>query len=171
MRTLPEAKDMFRIVDIAGGWFTLMLSSETHAFTVSCSSCAGIDVGKQLLDLADGLARKRPIRRYICLNGEQCAYRMELSRRDASVMIQVCEITGGPDASLTAFRFVGATPSALEFAKVKAPVFIGEYGAAEFAKRIHAEFESIDKEAYERNWFPFPQAAYDALTEHMKYRA
>ena len=161
---------MFHIIDIVAGWFVFEINSVEDAFEIDCSKCADIDVGRQFLDIANGLSKRQLIQRYMCLNSEQYVYRMELQTNSVTVKIQICEIVSGEDASVTAFRFINATPSALDFATVKPPVFIAENDAFEFAMSIYKEFLNLDKEKYEKNWFPFPQAEFEKLNQYMRYR-
>ncbi len=161
---------MFQIIDVAGGWFVIMISSETDAFSIECTKYAGIDIGAQLLGIANSLIENQPVRHYICLNSEQYVYRMELQQNGKSVKVLLCEITGSKDSSVTAFRFYDPSPSALDFSSAKPPVFAAEYDAFEVAKSIYVAFRDIDKAKYQQNWFPFPRAEYDRLHQFMKYR-
>ena len=72
--------NLFRVDEVAAGWFRFTLSNGVEEFSASCSRYGEVDVAQQLVLLAHRLVTAQPVAGFLCLNGEAEAYRMGTHR-------------------------------------------------------------------------------------------
>lgn len=147
---------MFKMVKISNGWFNFSLNNGVETFDAMCSKLSDIDIAKQLLLLAHNLLTKESHQVYFCINSENEAFQMKITRFEKKIQISIREILMNP------IRLIGSTQSSIETVKVGELFFMLEVLESIFIENLYSEFSDLDKEAYDKNWFNFP---HDILKE------